>query len=276
MNLHTWWLFVATVFVISAIPGPNMLLVMTHGARHGLRRSSATMAGCLTALVLMLSVSAAGLGVFLQAWPAMFDTLRFAGAAYLVWLGLKSWRAKVADAKAEPDDVAEDGQRRRPLAVRAVPQRLPDREQQPEVDPVRHRAAAAVHRRQPPDAAAVRRARVDIRRDRSELVSALRGPRHADRHEAEKRERRESVQPADRRAVRRLRRDDGAGATLILAVAVGVAARRANGGRRTVHRAGARLAPDWGVSFAFEHTFAGAARKVGFERSLASIEEEQQ
>ncbi len=38
MNLHTWWLFVATVFVVSAIPGPNMLLVMTHGARHGLRR----------------------------------------------------------------------------------------------------------------------------------------------------------------------------------------------------------------------------------------------
>jgi threonine/homoserine/homoserine lactone efflux protein len=97
MNLHTWWLFVATVFVIAAIPGPNMLLVMTHGARHGLRRSSATMAGCLTALVLMLSVSAAGLGVFLEAWPAMFDTLRFVGAAYLVWLGVKSWRAKIDD-----------------------------------------------------------------------------------------------------------------------------------------------------------------------------------
>ena len=55
MSLHTWWLFVATVFVVSAIPGPNMLLVMTHGAQHGLRRSGATMAGCLSALVLMLS-----------------------------------------------------------------------------------------------------------------------------------------------------------------------------------------------------------------------------
>jgi threonine/homoserine/homoserine lactone efflux protein len=98
MNLPVWSLFVATVFVLSAIPGPNMLLVMTHGARHGLRRSGATMAGCLSALVLMFSVSAAGLGVFLEAWPAMFDTLRFAGAAYLVWLGVKSWRAKVSDA----------------------------------------------------------------------------------------------------------------------------------------------------------------------------------
>ncbi|MGS0892622.1 LysE family translocator [Burkholderia stagnalis] len=103
MNLHTWWLFVATVFVVSAIPGPNMLLVMTHGARHGLRRSSATMAGCLSALVLMLSVSAAGLGVFLEAWPAMFNALRFAGAAYLVYLGVKAWRARVDDAPSGAD-----------------------------------------------------------------------------------------------------------------------------------------------------------------------------
>lgn len=98
MSLHTWWLFVATVFVVSAIPGPNMLLVMTHGAQHGLRRSSATMAGCLSALVLMLSVSAAGLGVFLEAWPAMFNVLRMMGAAYLVYLGIKAWRAAADEA----------------------------------------------------------------------------------------------------------------------------------------------------------------------------------
>ncbi|MXN77308.1 LysE family transporter [Burkholderia sp. 4701] len=103
MNLHTWWLFVATVFVVSAIPGPNMLLVMTHGARHGLRRSAATMAGCLSALVLMLSVSAAGLGVFLEAWPAMFNALRYAGAAYLIYLGVKAWRARVDDAAPAAD-----------------------------------------------------------------------------------------------------------------------------------------------------------------------------
>ena len=97
MSLHTWWLFVATVFVVSAIPGPNMLVVMTHSARHTIRRATATMAGCLSALVLMLSISAAGLGVFLKAWPTMFDALRLIGAAYLVYLGVKSWRAKVDD-----------------------------------------------------------------------------------------------------------------------------------------------------------------------------------
>ncbi|QGZ66232.1 LysE family translocator [Paraburkholderia acidisoli] len=98
MNLHTWWLFLVTVFVVCAIPGPNMLLIMSHGAQYGLRRTGATMAGCLSALVLMLAVSAAGLGVFLQAWPAMFNALRLIGAAYLVYLGVKAWSARVPDA----------------------------------------------------------------------------------------------------------------------------------------------------------------------------------
>ena len=107
MSLHTWWLFVATVFVVSAIPGPNMLLVMTHGAQHGLRRSSATMAGCLSALALMLSVSAAGLGVFLEAWPTMFNALRMIGAVYLIYLGVKSWRAPPDEgAPHDPDELA--------------------------------------------------------------------------------------------------------------------------------------------------------------------------
>src|ERR1700760_2464470 len=112
MNLHVWWLFVATVFVVSAIPGPNMLLVMTHGARHGLKRSTATMSGCLTALVIMLSVSAAGLGVFLEAWPRLFDTLRLIGAAYLVWLGVKSWRAKASAVDVRDDSSAAHSSRR--------------------------------------------------------------------------------------------------------------------------------------------------------------------
>ena len=102
MNLHVWWMFVATVFVIAAIPGPNKLLIMTHSARFGRSSSIATMGGCLSALLLMLSISAAGLGVLLAAWPALFNVLRVAGAAYLIYLGVKSWRsAEFASAAAE-------------------------------------------------------------------------------------------------------------------------------------------------------------------------------
>src|SRR5438093_5776845 len=87
MSLQTWWLFVMMTFVVSATPGPNMLLVMSSSARFGFRAAVATMAGCMTALLAMMSISAAGLGALLQAFPMVFDTLRWAGAAYLAYLG---------------------------------------------------------------------------------------------------------------------------------------------------------------------------------------------
>jgi threonine/homoserine/homoserine lactone efflux protein len=93
MPLHTWWLFVGVTFLVSATPGPNMMLVMSTSARHGLRGAVATMSGCLLTLAAMNAVSAAGLGAMLQAFPAVFDALRWAGAAYLAYLGLRSWRA---------------------------------------------------------------------------------------------------------------------------------------------------------------------------------------
>lgn len=97
MSLHTWWLFVMMTFVVSATPGPNMLLVMTSSARFGFVAAIASMAGCMTALMIMMSISAAGLGVLLQGFPAVFDTLRWLGAAYLAYLGIKCWRAPVSE-----------------------------------------------------------------------------------------------------------------------------------------------------------------------------------
>jgi len=98
MTLSTWWLFIAMTFVVSATPGPNMLFVMSISARHGLRPAVLAMAGCMTALLIMMSLSAAGLGALLQSFPAVFDALRLGGAAYLAYLGVKCWRAPVHDA----------------------------------------------------------------------------------------------------------------------------------------------------------------------------------
>ena len=97
MNLHTWWLFVAMAFVVSATPGPNMLLVMSHSARFGWRAAVATMCGCMTSLLAMMCISAAGMGALLHAFPTVFDAMRLAGAAYLAYLGVQGWRSKVAD-----------------------------------------------------------------------------------------------------------------------------------------------------------------------------------
>ena len=96
MTLHAWWLFLGAVFLLCGTPGPNMLHVMTRSIAFGARRSIAAMAGCLTALVLVLAASAAGVSALLAAWPRVFDALRYAGVAYLIVLGIKAWRADVA------------------------------------------------------------------------------------------------------------------------------------------------------------------------------------
>ncbi len=86
-----WKLFVAATIVIAATPGPNMLLVMTSSVRNGLRRSYLTMAGCLTGVIAMMALSAAGLGALLQTAPKAFGALKLAGAAYLAYMGARMW-----------------------------------------------------------------------------------------------------------------------------------------------------------------------------------------
>lgn len=103
MMLQTWWLYVTALFLICATPGPNMLHVMVQSIHHGARRSLISMAGLMTANIVCLLASAAGLGALLKASPALFGVLKYAGVAYLVWLGVKAWRAPVSmhDASAE-------------------------------------------------------------------------------------------------------------------------------------------------------------------------------
>jgi threonine/homoserine/homoserine lactone efflux protein len=101
MGLQAWWIFVMMTFVVSATPGPNMLLVMSHGARLGLRSAVMTMAGCMTALLCMMSMSAAGLGALLHTFATVFDVLRYLGAAYLAYLGVKLWSSGVSTPSGE-------------------------------------------------------------------------------------------------------------------------------------------------------------------------------
>jgi threonine/homoserine/homoserine lactone efflux protein len=105
MSWDRWWLFVVTVFLISGTPGPNMLHVMTRSVRYGVGRSVWAMAGCMTAVLIALAASAAGVGALLLASPRLFDVLRYAGAAYLAWLGIKAWRGAGKGAAGMDPDV---------------------------------------------------------------------------------------------------------------------------------------------------------------------------
>lgn len=111
MTFQTWWLFLSAVFLLSGTPGPNMLHVLARSVRVGWRRSLAAMAGCLSAVILVLVASAAGLSAVLLASPILFDGLRYAGVAYLVVLGIRAWRGQdgalgVPGAEAAPAPLA--------------------------------------------------------------------------------------------------------------------------------------------------------------------------
>ncbi|MCJ2187054.1 LysE family translocator [Novosphingobium beihaiensis] len=97
MSLHTLWIFATAVFLLSGTPGPNMLHIMSRSVELGFKRSMAAMAGCLLGLLSLLTASAVGLGALLHALPGVFDALRLAGAAYLLYLAVKAWRSPVAE-----------------------------------------------------------------------------------------------------------------------------------------------------------------------------------
>ncbi|WP_414499331.1 LysE family translocator [Zymobacter sp. IVIA_12111.31 C1] len=96
MTLHTWWMFIGAVFLLSAIPGPNMLLILSRSIEAGFTRSIAAMMGSLSAVIIVLLAAMAGLTTLFMAIPGAFETLRYVGVAYLFYLGLKAWRTAPA------------------------------------------------------------------------------------------------------------------------------------------------------------------------------------
>ena len=96
MHSHTWWLFATATFFISAAPGPNMLLILSQSVRFNIHSAVWGALGCLTALLIMQTASAAGLGVLLRSSPAVFEILRWGGALYLIYLGLRIFLAPVS------------------------------------------------------------------------------------------------------------------------------------------------------------------------------------
>jgi len=97
MTLHTYWLYLGAILLISATPGPNIFYVTTRSIRFGFGAAMLAMIGCLTALLIILTASVAGVSAFMLAVPAAFEALKYAGAAYLIFLGIQTWRAPVAD-----------------------------------------------------------------------------------------------------------------------------------------------------------------------------------
>ncbi|WP_426122686.1 LysE family translocator [Pararhizobium sp. PWRC1-1] len=96
MSIEHWLAFVAASSILLAIPGPTILLVISYALGHGRKVASATVAGVALGDFTAMTASMLGLGALLATSAAIFTVLKWVGAAYLIWLGIKLWRAPIA------------------------------------------------------------------------------------------------------------------------------------------------------------------------------------
>lgn len=105
---HLYLIYLSVILAVIVPPGPTALLCVAHGARHGAWRTGATVLGGIAAALCLMLVSALGLGAAIAASELAFQIIKWVGAAYLVYLGVATWRAPapVTRFSSHPGDAA--------------------------------------------------------------------------------------------------------------------------------------------------------------------------
>ena len=93
MSLETWAAFAAASAVLLIIPGPTILLVVSYALGQGLRTALPMAAGVALGDFTAMTLSMLGIGALLMASATVFTVLKWIGAAYLIYLGIKLFRA---------------------------------------------------------------------------------------------------------------------------------------------------------------------------------------
>ncbi len=102
MSFEAWTVFALFWVVFVTTPGPNAVNCITNGMTHGFARSLWGVLGILTQSVLFLSLSALGITALIAASPQAFAVAKLAGAAVLIWLGIRGWLNAAKPAPAVP------------------------------------------------------------------------------------------------------------------------------------------------------------------------------
>lgn len=103
VTLELWIVYVIAALGLSLTPGPNGLLSLTHGVRYGFARTVFTVVGGVCGFLVLVAASLAGMGALLAASETAFSIAKWIGAAYLVYLGFRLWRAPAAAVSADAD-----------------------------------------------------------------------------------------------------------------------------------------------------------------------------
>lgn len=95
MSMQAYLAFVAACIALALLPGPIVTLVIANGLRHGTRAALTNILGVQMGLLIVIGILAVGLTSLMATMGYWFNWVRFAGAAYLVWLGIKLIRSPV-------------------------------------------------------------------------------------------------------------------------------------------------------------------------------------
>lgn len=93
MSFEAWLAFAAASAVLLAIPGPTILLVLSYALGRGWSTAAPVALGVALGDFTAMTLSLLGVGALLAGSAALFGVLKWIGAAYLVWLGIRLWRA---------------------------------------------------------------------------------------------------------------------------------------------------------------------------------------
>ncbi|SEL77533.1 homoserine/homoserine lactone efflux protein [Rhodococcus maanshanensis] len=103
MAWQMWFAFFGAAWVISLSPGAGAIASMSTGLSHGLRRGYWNILGLQIGLLLQVVIVAAGVGALLASSALAFTVIKWFGVAYLVYLGIRQWRAAPTEVSAETD-----------------------------------------------------------------------------------------------------------------------------------------------------------------------------
>ncbi|MGR3837092.1 MAG: LysE family translocator [Cognatishimia sp.] len=92
MSIDVWIVYVLTVLALMSTPGPSQLLMLSNSGVHGLRKSLFTAAGDLSANALQMLAAGLGLAALIAASANALFVIKWAGVAYLIWLGVRMIR----------------------------------------------------------------------------------------------------------------------------------------------------------------------------------------
>ena len=97
MSIELYLAFVAAATVLILAPGPIVALVVANSLAHGVRYGLVTIAGASAGTAILLAVVVYGASALLSVLADWFSILRWLGVVYLLWLGLRAWRAAETD-----------------------------------------------------------------------------------------------------------------------------------------------------------------------------------